>query len=51
MHFRITSQKTLPMEVAEHGVFDVHDFAFKRVVKIDFERFISGRERLGFVHD
>ena len=45
MHFRIASQKTLPMEVAEHGVFDVHDFAFERIVEVCFESFVGRGER------
>ena len=51
MHFRIARQNTLPMVVSEHGVFDVHDFAFKRVVKIEFESFVCRRDCLVLVHD
>ena len=51
MHFRIACHEALPMEVAEHRVFDVHDFAFERVVEIEFECFVCGRGCLGFVHD
>jgi hypothetical protein len=51
MHFRVACQETLPVEIAEHGVFDVHDFAFERVVEIEFESFVCRRGCLGFVHD
>ena len=50
MHFRIARQKALSVEVAEHGVFDVHDFAFERVVEIEFESVVRRRGCFGFVH-